>query len=151
ARLLDSWLNKMFDARLAETSEFAELADALLVVQPDAPERVVAAHYDAWWEHQRDRDFAAARLVAFGKVSLPAVAAGLEAEAKHAVLSKHPSISRLPVVLARLGPVTIPVVQKALHHESPHVRCQAVRVLALMDPKAALEAWSDLTAALADS
>ena len=121
----------MHDARLADTEEFGELAWLLLMVWPDAPERALNEHYAAW--NQRDRDYAASRLIAYGKTVLPAVLEALDREAQHVKLSKQPSISRLPVVLARLAPDSVPYLQKALHSPTPHVRRQAVRAAGL-DP-----------------
>src|SRR5207237_5833874 len=76
--LVEASLKRMHDKGQFTSAEFAELAQAMLAVEPDAPAQAVAAYlreprYDA-------KLFPTNKLLAFGKPALPAVADGMALE-----------------------------------------------------------------------
>jgi HEAT repeat protein len=148
ALLLEQWLMQVHLGEEAGSEEFAEMAQALLAVEVDAPRRVVKKHHFA--QDDRERQFAELQLIAFGKAALPALLEGIKDEAGNQGFVKFPGKSGLPVVLARLGPEAVPDVAGALQNNSPYVRHQAVRALRIMGVAVAGPALPDLLQVLDD-
>jgi hypothetical protein len=147
--VLDDWLGQMFCERMTSSVEFRELAQALLAVEPTAPQRIVTAHYNAPFD--KDLEYAAQLLMAFGPVAIPEILEGLRNEAEHAERVKYPEKSRLPNVLAQMGPDALPAIKTALCDELPYVRGQAVRSLTLMGADKAGPILPELAKVLDDS
>jgi HEAT repeat protein len=146
--VLAAWLKRMNDAGHGNSPEFREFALALLAVDPDSPRLVVLEYRRA--KYKADIDCCAHKLVAFGKASLPAVLDGLHDEVGDPSRAGMESWSKLPWVLARLGPDALAVSRTALTHELPAMRRQALRALVLMGPELAAEALGDVTLLLKD-
>jgi HEAT repeat protein len=144
ATLVEAWLHRMHEAKLSDTPEFGDLAQALLAVDPAAPQKIVV-------ELNRqdvvvDRTYHAATLVAFQKHSVPALVdglAGVEGQEREAQ-------SILPLVLALFGNDALPDLRKCLTHKRSSVRRQALRSLAIMGSEKAAPALPDVEAVLQD-
>jgi HEAT repeat protein len=147
--LLEAWLRAMFDSGRADAPAFREFAEALLALDPTMPGVVVAEYRQARSKH--DVDFCAYKLAAFGKASLEPVLAALGQELQEPARAASESWSRLPWVLAQLGPVAVPQLQLRLKPETPAaLQRQALRALALLGHEHAAPALPDIVALLKD-
>jgi HEAT repeat protein len=148
APLVEAWLRSMCDAGRADSTEFRELAQTLLTADPEAPQTTLAAYRQA--KARDDREFCAWKLTAFGKVSVDVVMDGLRQECQEQAQAGCETWSKLPWVLARLGADAFAPLQGALKADSPVLRRQAVRALALMGREQAGGSAPRLALLLAD-
>jgi HEAT repeat protein len=142
--LVEAWLQRMQKAKLGDTPEFRELAQALLAKDPTAPQRLVT-------ELNRqdvviDRGYQAWALLAFRTNSLSAMIDGLKTNEGPAAEAD----SALPLLLATFGADAIRDLREALNNPNPTVRRQAIRTLALMGPEKAGPTLAELASAVKD-
>jgi HEAT repeat protein len=143
--LLEAWLRAMHEAGRADSSVFRELAQTLLTLDASMPAVVIKEYRQAKFT---EADYCAYRLAAFGKVSLPLVLDALREETQDPASFGKESWSKLPWVLAQLGPEAVPSLQTALKSGPAPLQRQALRALALMGPQHAGPALPDVAALL---
>jgi HEAT repeat protein len=144
--LLQAWLARLHSAKLHQSPEFKELAQALLAVEPMSPTNAVRSLDDV----DDNQSCYAFQLCAFSKSSVAPIAERLQGDALQNPDFGAAALNRWPPLLAQFGPDALPAVRSALTHEAPAVRRQALRTLALMGPQTAGPALPEVEAALRD-